>query len=957
MKVSPNSPVEIGRPDGLRVGSIAKTTAVFALGTFSLMAALPGRGAPAFAEADVTDFTDRHCSNCHNDVDREGGLDLTALKFNPADPANFLTWVKVHDRVRAGEMPPEEKKRPDAAALAAFVGNVSSSLIASEQEVSEKFGRATRRRLNRSEYENALRDLFQTPGLLVKDQLPEDGESANFNKVSKALDVSFVHMQRYMAAADYAMRQVLSVKYLQPPTTTVRYYARDNIGFSNQDGNPDRGRFPVLGSGPDLDVLMNKRPLTLGADDPERRELEAMAWVGSNYQVGMGTYWVGFRAPVSGRYNIRFSGYTIWVGPNGTRRPSVSMIGTTPKGGDPRAIAILPPEWHRANHYDVSPGRRSEPIQVFAKFKDAYNRVGEFDLTPEPGVYKLDDVFLLANQNLAPDAVRFFRSRPGFTGIDHYTNPLAQRDGVPGVAYRWMEVEGPIYHESTDAGYRLLFGDLTLKKVAAGDPGVTIEVPTPPGSAPAAGRAGRGARGGPGGIGSRGVNQPAGIRDMGWPMVPANLEVESAQPLQDAGRLLRSFMARAYRGAVDERDVQRFLAVFKEWHDGGLGFAASLISSYTAVLASEKFVYLDEKPGRLDDLALATRLALFLWNSTPDAVLRERAARGELQRPEVLKAETDRMLADPKSERFVNAFLDYWLQLRKIDDTGPDLTLYTDYFIDDALKDAALDETRLFFAELLRQDLPARTIVDSDFTFLNDRLAAHYGIDGVDGVRMRRVALPANSVRGGMMTQASVLKVTANGTTTSPVLRGKWIMERIVGFELPPPPAAVPSVEPDVRGAVTIRQQLDKHRADESCAMCHRKIDPPGFALESFDVMGGWRDRYRAIATGGQTPERGFGHNGWPLPYYFALPVDPMGQLADGRAFNDVRDFKRLLLQDEAQIARNLARQLSVYATGAPVRFSDREKIEQILQRTGTSQYGVRSLLHEIIRSELFLNK
>jgi hypothetical protein len=167
----------------------------------------------------------------------------------------------------------------------------------------------------------------------------------------------------------------------------------------------------------------------------------------------------------------------------------------------------------------------------------------------------------------------------------------------------------------------------------------------------------------------------------------------------------------------------------------------------------------------------------------------------------------------------------------------------------------------------------------------------------------------------------------------------------------------VPAVEPDVRGAVTIRQQLDKHRADESCAMCHRKIDPPGFALESFDVMGAWRDRYRAIATAGQTPELGFGKNGWPKPYYFALPVDPSGQMADGQAFNDVRDLKAILLGDERQIARNIARQLSIFATGAPVRFSDRAKIEQILDRTRESQYGIRSILHEIVQSELFLNK
>jgi hypothetical protein len=246
-------------------------------------------------------------------------------------------------------------------------------------------------------------------------------------------------------------------------------------------------------------------------------------------------------------------------------------------------------------------------------------------------------------------------------------------------------------------------------------------------------------------------------------------------------------------------------------------------------------------------------------------------------------------------------------------------------------------------------------VVDSDFTFLNERLAEHYGVPGVQGVTMRRVKLPAGSVRGGLMTQASVLKVTANGTTTSPVLRGYWITERILGYVTPQPPP-VPAVEPDIRGAVTIRQQLEKHRADPSCASCHSKMDPPGFALESFDVMGGWRERYRAVKEGVK-PETGVGMDGQRFAFYYALPVDCSGELPGGQPFKDVRDLKRLLLADPKPIARNLVQQLAIYATGAPVRFSDREQVETILQRTSAGDYGVRSLVHELVQSELFLTK
>lgn len=420
--------------------------------------------------------------------------------------------------------------------------------------------------------------------------------------------------------------------------------------------------------------------------------------------------------------------------------------------------------------------------------------------------------------------------------------------------------------------------------------------------------------------------------------------------------MLRSFLARSYRRPVIKADIQRFLALFDDQFKQGNGFTRSLLTAYTAVLSSPGFVFVEADPGRLDDHALATRLGLFLWNSIPDETLRALADRGELGKPEVLRAQTERMLGDPKSRRFVEAFTDYWLDLRKIDDTSPSTTLYNDYELDDPLKLAAVEETRLFFAELLRADVPARNVVDSDFSFLNERLADHYGIPGVSGATFRKVALPPDSLRGGLMTQASVLKVTANGTTTSPVLRGHWITERILGLETPPPPPTVEAVEPDIRGAVTIRQQLDKHRADPGCAACHRKMDPPGFALESFDVMGGYRDRYRAVSDK-VPPVKGHGMNGQAFAFHYALPVDSAGALPDGRPFPDVRELKKMLVQDEVPIARNLARQLTVYVTGAPVRFSDREEMEKILDAAKASRYGARSLVHAIVQSELFRNK
>ena len=266
-----------------------------------------------------------------------------------------------------------------------------------------------------------------------------------------------------------------------------------------------------------------------------------------------------------------------------------------------------------------------------------------------------------------------------------------------------------------------------------------------------------------------------------------------------------------------------------------------------------------------------------------------------------------------------------------------------------------LAETKFFLEHLIEKDLSATNLIDSDFAFLNRRLAEHYGIDGVKGQHFRKVKLKKSSPRGGILTHASVLKVTANGTTTSPVTRGSWVLTHLLGQPPSPPPPTIGSIEPDTRGTTTIREMLAKHRNDATCASCHKLIDPPGFALESFDVIGGYRERFRSREKGENVKRKLHGRKIWE--YKIGLAVDSSGELPDGKKFDGIKEYKKLLLKEKDQVARNLIAQLMVYSTGAEIQFSDRSEIERILEVCRKSDFGIRTMIHEVIKSKLFLNK
>jgi hypothetical protein len=359
------------------------------------------------------------------------------------------------------------------------------------------------------------------------------------------------------------------------------------------------------------------------------------------------------------------------------------------------------------------------------------------------------------------------------------------------------------------------------------------------------------------------------------------------------------------------------------------------------------------EPRPLTDYELASRLSYFLWSTMPDEELFQLAEAGKLKEPNTLREQVERLLNHQKAETFATNFVGQWLNLRDIDFTIPSHLAYPEY--DDMLKASMVKEAELFFLELLKHNLSAMNFVASDFSMLNGRLAKHYGIEDVHGWEFQKVSLPPDSHRGGVLTMAGVLKVTANGTYTSPVTRGAFVLDRILGTPPSPPPENVDGLVPDTRGATTIREQLAKHRQDDSCASCHVEIDPPGFALESFDVIGGWRDRYRLASWARDAQEVVI--DGQKMRYYHGKKVDAADVLATGEKFQNVDEFKQILLKDKDQIARALTERLLTYATGAAPKSNDQKAITQIVAEIKKRDYGFRSLIHAIVQSESFQTK
>lgn len=767
------------------------------------------------AEVPVREFLKANCQDCHEGDSAEAGLDLAKLEGDLSDPGQLAKWIRIYDRVKAGEMPPAVAAELSAKDRAKFVSTTEDWITRHQQRQWHSLGRVRARRLTNLQLERTLHDLLGID-IPLASLLPDETKTNGFTTVADGQSLSHFQLEQHLrvvdAALDEAIRRATSSPDEDQWTLTAKDLARERSRSRNRE--------------------------------PELIDDTAVVW--SSRLIFYG------RLPST---TARESGwYRFTVTASALKSPKDHGVWCTVRTG--RCVSSAP----------------------------LLGWVGAFEATNEPKSFTFE-AWIPEREML--------EIRPGdgtlkmarFQGGQVATGEGGPQD-VPGVALHEMKMER--FHKGAgNAEIRArLFCDV---KVKTND------------------------------------GKPELIAD---------------NPKETAAFLMRQFASRAFRRPVASEDVAPYIALVHASFDEGMPLLDALRGGYRALLCSPRFMYFHENPGRLDDYALAARLSYFLWNTMPDAELLKLAAAGRLSDPKVLRGQAERLLNDERGKNFVKDFSAQWLDLSLIDFTEPDRRMHPDFDI--VVQQSMLEETHAYLQNMLENNLGVSHLIDSDFTFLNSRLARYYEIDGVDTTELQKVSLEPEDHRGGLLTHGAILKVTANGTTTSPVIRGVWIAERLLGERVPPPPAGIPAIEPDIRGATSIREMLAKHRSQSSCGSCHVKIDPPGFALENFDPAGQWRENYPAFDRGKRTrgPE-----------------IDASYKLPDGRQFEDVDEFQELIVSQPAVLAKNVAEKLLTYGTGAPVTFADRKAVVEIARKSEASGYGFRSIVLALVEHPVFLSK
>jgi hypothetical protein len=771
----------------------------------------PAPPAPLAGTAPHLALVEDYCVSCHDEEEKKGGLSLEIVSAEVSQHQEV--WEQVVRKLRARQMPPVgSKKRPDEATYDATIRSLETALDRAAAAHPNPGRTATIRRLTRTEYQNAIRDLLALD-VDVASLLPADESSYGFDNVTVG-DLSPTLLDRYISAAERISRVA--------------------VGRPSRSPGGDTIRLP-----PDLTQEEHLAGLPIGT---------------------RGGAVLDYTFPMDGEYEIQI---------RLMRDRDEHVEGLT----EPHDLELLL-DRARVQVFTVKPPQR-EPEHATV---DAHLKIR---VPVQAGPHALGVAFVKKPSLLLETARQPYQAHFNF-----YRHPRVQP------AIYSISIVGPYATQGP--------GDTPSRRRILGAPPL------------------RQAQGGP-------IRQAQGG--------PAG----SAQDVRAARQILTPLIKRAYRRPATEADLRGPLALYQQGRAEG-GFDAGIERALSAVLVSPNFLFRVEPdptgvapntPYRVSDLELASRLSFFLWSSIPDDELLQVATAGRLREPVVLERQVRRMLADPRSRSLVDNFAAQWLHLRNLASITPDMRLFPAF--DDNLRQAFRQETELFFESVLREDRSLLDLLRADYTFVNERLAKHYGIPHIYGSHFRRIALEKGSERGGLLRQGSILTVTSYATRTSPVVRGKWILDNLLGVPPPPPLPDVPTLKDNtVDGSLTVRKRLAEHRTNAACAGCHNLMDPIGLSLERFDAVG----RRRSVEDG--------------------VPIDASGGFPDGSTFVDVAGLEAALLRRPELFVGAFAEKLLTYASGRGVAYYDAPAVRTIVRDARAGGYRVSSIVLGVVKSQPF---
>ena len=774
----------------------------------------------------------KNCYGCHNASLKTADLDLAQFKTNPSVADHTDTWEKVAERMANGTMPPKGMPRPPREQIEAITTWIHGEVARAEQSATPDPGRVTARRLNRTEYNNTVRDLFGLD-LRLADEFPQDDSGYGFDNIGDVLSLSPVLMEKYLKAAEKAVNTaLLGPEKLKP--TVIRYQP------------PDR-KFALL-------------PKAISEYD-----LTGLSMPNALHKM--------MRFPVDGEYRIR-----------------VALEGRRPNGSEPAEIAI----W--------LDGKQVHSMPLAGTFDG-----GSFDLFGAQGEVKLH---VTAGEHwVAASLLHLYEGLPASYGGP---NPSKKPEPPARDPMRFLKIP----ENATPEQIAKLKKDAAERAEQFKVPANRVWIHYIEALGP--------------------YEQTGGPSKTSLARVLACGHFDGKHTVSCDRKIIAAFARRAFRRGVVEADLQPYLKLAADSRKECASFNEAIGVALQAILVSPDFLFRIEtedasvppaageaKP--ISQYALASRLSYFLWSSMPDDELLRCADQKTLRKPEVLKVQVTRMLKDAKAQALVENFAGQWLELRRLESVTPDREKFPAF--DNYLRMSMRQETEMFFADVIARDASVLDLLDAKYSFMNEKLATFYGIKGVTGPDFRRVDL-TGTPRGGVLTQASVLTVSSYATRTSPVLRGKWILENMLNAPPPPPPPNVPALdEAKVGTAGSMRTQMEEHRANPICASCHSKMDPLGFAFENFDAIGMYRT-----------------HDG-------KFAVDASGTLPDGRKFNGPDELKTLLRADRTAFAECVTDKMLTYALGRGLERYDRAVVKKIAANIAKQDYRFSNLVLEIVNS------